>query len=154
MYAVMTWGDRMPATFPIETAQNYGNMVHARAPFSMFPNTVGMNWGWQQAGYSSFAAFVNDQCAGVIIPFANTLRTDAQHDDRGCSVVESLKQFMVPIIRFGLGAQAPTTHMEEVVLGPGMAKWVKWMSENIPAISVRGNFTYQSFAKYGSVDRV
>lgn len=154
MYAIMTWGHTMPSTFPIETPQNSGNMVHARAPFSMFPNSVGQDYGFKAEGYSSFADFVNDRCEAVIIPFANTIRTDPGLDGRGFSVAKSLDQFTVPVIPFGLGAQAPTTDVDDIDLGPGMTALIRRLSDSAPAVSVRGEFTYNLFKKYGSVDNV
>ncbi|QNN82274.1 polysaccharide pyruvyl transferase family protein [Brachybacterium sp. Z12] len=154
MYAVMTWGEKMPTTFPQETPQNSGNMVHAQAPFKMFPNSVGMDYGYGAEGYKSFAEFVNDRCEAVIIPFANTLRTDPAHDERGFSVAKSLDQFTVPVIPFGLGAQASDSNIDSVNLGPGMTSLVRRLSESTPAVSVRGEFTYNIFKKYGSVDNV
>lgn len=154
MYAVMTWGDRMPASFPLDTPQNSGNMVHSRAPFAMFPNSVGMSYGFKEEGYASFADFVNERCEAVIIPFANTLRLDPKHDDRGFSVAKSVDQFKVPVVPFGLGAQAPVADIDAAELGPGMIELVKKLSESCPAVSVRGEFTYQIFEKYGSVDNV
>lgn len=154
MYAVMTWGDKMPASFPLETSQNSGNMVHSRAPFSMFPNSVGMDYGFEKEGYNSFADFVNDRCDAVIIPFANTLRLDPKHDQRGFSVAKSIDQFKVPVVPFGLGAQAPLADMDAVELGPGMVELVKKLSASCPAVSVRGDFTYEIFKKYGSAENV
>ena len=58
MYAVMTWGDKMPSTFPMSTPQNSGNMVHAQAPFSMFKGTIGMHYGFESEGYPTFHDFV------------------------------------------------------------------------------------------------
>lgn len=150
----MTWGAKMPASFPLDTPQNSGNMVHAQAPFSMFPNTVGMDYGYKAEGYNTFADFVNDRCDAVIIPFANTLRTDPEHDERGFAVAKSLDQFTVPVIPFGLGAQAATSDIDAVDLGPGMVSLIKKLSESTPAVSVRGEFTYGLFKKYGSVENV
>lgn len=154
MYAVMTWGDKMPTSFPLDSPQNSGNMVHARAPFTMFPNTVGMDYGYSEEGYSSFAEFVNDRCEAVIIPFANTIRTDPRHDERGHSVTKSLEQFEVPVVPFGLGAQADTTDVGEISLGEGMVSLIRKLSDSVPAVSVRGQVTYDLFKKYGSVDNV
>lgn len=154
MYAVMTWGDKMPSTFPISTPQNSGNMVHAQAPFSMFKNTIGMHYGFESEGYPTFHDFVNDRCKAVIIPFANTIRTDPKHDERGASLASSLSKFTVPIIPFGLGAQAESTDSANLNLGPGMVSFIRALSEKSPAISVRGDFTAAILAKYGSSENV
>ena len=58
---------------------------------------------------------------------------------------------MVP---FGLGAQAPLADMDAVELGPGMVELVKKLSASCPAVSVRGDFTYEIFKKYGSAERM
>lgn len=154
MYGVLTWGATMPPGFPIDVPQNSGNMVHARAPFEMFPNSVGIDFGFKEEGYDSFVDFVNDRCEALIVPLANSLRTDPAHDARGFSHVKSLDKYEVPIIAFGLGAQAPTTSMEDLQLGPGMIEFVRFLSERATAVSVRGEFTYNIFAKYGSTERV
>lgn len=154
MYAVMTWGAKMPATFPIDTPQNSGNMVHAQAPFKMFPNAVGIEYGWKQEGYSSFAHFANEKCEAVIIPFANTIRTDPKHDARGEALSKSLDSFKIPVIPFGVGAQAPSTNLDEASLGPGMQAFVRKLVEVSPAVSVRGDFTYGLFKRYATVDNI
>lgn len=154
MYAVLTWGATMPEGFPIDTAQNSGNMVHAQAPHKLFPNAVGPDFGFKQEGYSSFTDFVNTACDAVLVPFANTIRNDEARDERILGLVKSLEKYSVPIIPMGLGAQASSLDIETFELGPGMQALIRFLNERSPAISVRGNFTYEVFKKYGSVDNV
>lgn len=154
MIGVLTWGARMPEGFPIRVPQNSGNMVHAQAPFRMFANSVGQEFGFRAEGFNSFREFVNERCSALIVPFANTIRTDPKTDERGWRHVQSLQEYDVPIIPFGLGAQAPSMDIDAFELGPGMAAFVEFLSERSPAISVRGEFTRQVFEKYGSVDNV
>ncbi len=129
-------------------------MVHAQAPFKMFPNAVGVEYGWKQEGYSSFAHFPNEKCKAVIIPFANTIRTDPKHDARGEALSKSLDSFTIPVIPFDVGAQAPSTNLDEASLGPGMQAFVRKLVEVSPAVSVRGDFTYGLFKKYATVDNI
>lgn len=150
----MTWGAKMPSTFPVSTPQNSGNMVHAQAPFTMFPNAVGRDFGWKEEGHKTFVEFVNKSCDAVIIPFANTIRTDPAHDDNGAAVARSLDNFTVPVIPFGVGAQAATMDVDKVDLGPGMQALIRKLVEVSPAVSVRGSFTYQLFEKYASTGNV
>lgn len=155
MYGIWTWSDRMPTGFPVSSAQNSGNMVHSRAPVEMFPNSVTSDvYGFKSDGFNSFIDFVNERCEAVIVPMANTIRLGEDKDARAPGTAKSLSRFKVPIVIFGLGAQAPTTNIDDFELGPGMTELIRFLSENAAAISVRGEFTRQVFEKYGSTDRV
>ena len=120
----------------------------------MFPNSVGMSYGFKEEGYKSFVDFVNERCEAVIIPFANTLRLDPKHDARGKSAAHSVRQFKVPVIPFGLGAQAPTMDVDAADFGPGMIEFIRTLCDACPAVSVRGEFTNALFDKYGSTENV
>lgn len=154
MYGVLNWGAIMPEGFPISVAQNSGNMVHAQAPLKMFPNTVGVRFGYRSEGYSSFVEFVNETCEALIIPFANTIRDDKDKDENILGQIRSLERYTVPIIPFGLGAQASSENIDEFELGSGMQAFVRFLNERAPAISVRGQFTREVFAKYGTTENV
>lgn len=154
MYGVLNWGATMPEGFPVSVAQNSGNMVHAQAPLRMLPNTVGIDFGYKAEGFSSFVEFVNETCEALIVPFANTIRADHTKDENILRQIRSLERYTVPIIPFGLGAQAPSENIDEFELGPGMQAFIRFLNERAPAISVRGQFTREVFAKYGSVENV
>lgn len=155
MLGVLTWGASMPDGFPISHAQNSGNMVHAQVPFKLFPNAVGPDFGYREEGFSSFTEFVNEKCTALVVPFANSIRnSDKARDEKKFSLIRSLERYEVPIIPFGLGAQAPSLDIDEFELGPGNQAFIRFLNDRAPAVSVRGDFTYQVFEKYGSVDNV
>lgn len=149
----MTLWDKMPYSFPQETRQNAGNIIHAEAPFRMFPNSVGLRYDFKSDGYLNWHEFVNERCDAVIIPFANAIKLDPKLDHRGYEFASYLDNFRVPVIPFGIGAQSDSAE-DEPALGPGMISLVRKLTEISSAISVRGSFTEKVFGKYTSIENV
>ena len=46
--AVTGCATSLPSEFPMEFPENAGNMVHANAPFEMFPNCIHSNDNWRE----------------------------------------------------------------------------------------------------------
>lgn len=133
----------MPESFPLDTRENAGNMIHANAPFEMYGERAihSKSSHWRELGYTSFANFVNRECSHLIVTMANTLRDGVMDGQRYVSFRRSLEQYQVPLVMFGCGVQATHTRVEEVKLAPEAIEMVRYFSSRTIAFGVRGQFT-------------
>lgn len=132
----------LPATFPIETPENAGNMIHANAPFEMFDNCYhAREDAFKYSGANNFTEFVNQECTHLILTVANTLRLN---DDNGAPF-ERLHSFLQniekPIVMFGLGVQSQTDITRDATLPPEAIRLMRFLAERSPAVGVRGEMT-------------
>src|SRR5690606_3989056 len=109
----------LPLEFPLKLRENAGNMIHANAPFEMFPGAVDYADGdWRASGARSFAEYVDEHCSHLIVTMANSFRSGEQDGTRYSRFISMLEQYNKPIVVFGLGIQAPTTDLDRVELHP------------------------------------
>lgn len=97
----------LPVDFPLLMPENSGNMIHAEAPLRMFPRAVHYKDSrFILSGETSFRNFVNKTCSHLIITLANSLSLEKPNPEKYKRLLDSLKQYDVPIIVFGLGIQS------------------------------------------------
>lgn len=145
----------LPNTFPLEYAENAGNMIHANAPFEMFDSCIYSNDRAVTAvGSASFAEFVNTNCSHLIITLANTLRLgkeDGSNFERLHRFIEKIKK---PIVVFGLGVQSSSDEIADATLPKEAIEFVQYLSTRTEVIGVRGETTRLVLEKLCGVKNV
>ena len=140
----------MPASFPIDMSENAGNMVHGNAPFEIYPESVfykdpRFSWSGQK-----FDKFVNEECSHLIVTVANFFKIGDENNERYARFQRFLEKFDVPIVVFGLGAQAPTSDLSGT-LPPAAIDLMKYLGDHSEAVGVRGEFTASVFDHFAGV---
>jgi polysaccharide pyruvyl transferase WcaK-like protein len=147
----------LPATFPLETHENSGNMVHGDAPFQLFDDAylaINRDWPGYKPG-DRFKDFVNEKCTHVIITCANVFRANDFGENirkRYVKLVEMLKGYEKPIILFGLGVQAKEQDLSKVKFPPEAIVAMRAIAEKATAVSVRGEFTLSVLKQFGGME--
>lgn len=146
----------MEDDFPFSD-ENAGNMIHGRAPFEMFPSAVDVRRsGWRDHFTASTAIdFINEKCSHYIFSCANFIQFE-NHTDRKReayrSLMKNLERCEVPLVIFGLGAQAPASGEPQIDDLPVEAiEFMKFLGEKCTMISVRGEFTARVFREFAGV---
>ncbi|MGP9734867.1 polysaccharide pyruvyl transferase family protein [Brachybacterium sp. AOP42-C2-15] len=138
--------------------ENSGNMIHGRAPFEMFNSAVDVRRsGWRkyyQAGTP--IDFINGQCSHYVFSCANFLQFGNFTDRKRAaysSLQKSLEPVEVPLVIFGLGAQAPASgEISPDGIPPEAVEFMKFLGEKCEVISVRGEFTARVFRELAGVE--
>ncbi|WP_404290804.1 polysaccharide pyruvyl transferase family protein [Glutamicibacter arilaitensis] len=137
--------------------ENAGNMIHGRAPYEMFRGSVDVRRsGWRyHYGARTAMDFINTQCSHYIFSCANMIQFQ-NHTERKkqayVSLMNSLDACKVPLVIFGLGAQAPKTgEANRADLPDEAIEFMKFLGEKCEVISVRGEFTAKVFADFAGV---
>lgn len=138
----------LPLSFPLDTPENSGNMIHANAPLNMFPNSFHSKDRRIAASEDkSFRPFVNNSCSHLIVTMANTLvlgRTDGTNYSR---FQRALEQYDKPIVVFGLGVQANGYDLENAFLPKEAIELIKFLSHKTELLGVRGEYTKKVIEK-------
>lgn len=147
----------LPATFPLESHENSGNMIHGDVPFQLFDDVylaINRDWPGYKPG-DRFKDFVNEQCTHVIITCANMFRANDFGENirkRYVKLVEMLGGYNKPVILFGLGVQAKEQDITKVKFPPEAIDAMKAIASKATAVSVRGAFTLEVLKKFGGVE--
>lgn len=147
----------LPATFPLESHENSGNMIHGDVPFHLFDDVylaINRDWPGYKPG-DRFKDFVNEQCSHVIITCANMFRANDFGENirkRYLKLIEMLSGYEKPVILFGLGVQAKEQDLSKVKFPPEAIEAMKAIAQKATAVSVRGSFTLSVLQKFGGVE--
>lgn len=143
--------------FPF-TDENSGNMIHGRAPFEMFRGAADVRRSGWRDHYSAATVmdFINEQASHYVFSCANFIQFE-NHTERKkaayTSLMKSLDQVKVPLVIFGLGAQAPSSGEAKAEDLPVEAiEFMKFLGEKCELISVRGEFTARVFREFAGVE--
>jgi hypothetical protein len=151
MIGVMGCLPTMPDEFPIELRENAGNMIHGNAPFEMFPDIAFYRDPQFVEGRTDFSHYVNSECTHLIVTVANTLRLGSQDPTRYIAFQQFLEKFTVPVVIFGMGAQARRQELIDGQLPPAAIDLMKYVGDHTESIGVRGEFTAAVFEHYAGV---
>lgn len=138
--------------------ENSGNMIHGRAPYEMFSNAIDVRRsGWRKYYQASTPIdFINDQCSHYIFSCANFIQFDNFTERKRAayqSLQKSLEPVEVPLVIFGLGAQAPASgEITSDGLPEEAIDFMKFLGEKCKVISVRGEFTARVFRELAGVE--
>ena len=151
MIGVMGCLPTMPNAFPMEMRENAGNMIHGNAPFEMFRDLAFERDRQFVEGGVDFPQYVNNECTHLIVTRANTLRLGNPDPIRYIRFREALEKFTVPVVIFGLGAQARQRELLEGQFPPEAIDLMKYLGDHTETIGVRGEFTAAVFEHYAGV---
>ena len=157
MIAVAGCRPRMPDAFPLDLAENSGNMIHARAPQRIFGrvNTAEYHTErWGLAGEPHFRDFVNQHCDHLVITMTNSIKVNADFRANYVRVQRMLEMYDVPITIFGLGVRSPTTDLSTASIPDEAVTLLRFMEERCGPIGVRGEFTKRVFSELAGVTNV
>jgi hypothetical protein len=143
---------KLPIEFPLTMPENSGNMVHANAPFKMFNNCVFAKEDYHLFGEKSHIAFINKKCSHLIMTLANSLRH--KEGDKYTRMTNLLEKIEIPIVPFGLGAQAENMDINKVSIPQEAVNWLQCLGSKCASISVRGKFTKSVIEKYSGVSNI
>lgn len=138
--------------------ENSGNMIHGRAPFEMFNSAVDVRRsGWRKYYQARTPIdFINGQCSHYVFSCANFIQFGNFTDRKRAaysSLQRSLEPVEVPLVIFGLGAQAPASgEISMEGLPPEAVEFMKFLGEKCDVISVRGEFTARVFRELAGVE--
>jgi hypothetical protein len=134
----------LPDTFPIDTNENSGNIIHANAPIRLFKKTFYINdTNYKNLGYESFVSFVNEKCSHLIFTLANTLLLNDLDGSKYEKPIEFLNRIDKPVVVFGLGIQAKDINLNAATLPPQAIEFVRILSQKSKLLGVRGKSTKQ-----------
>lgn len=139
----------LPNSFPLDFPENSGNMIHARAPKEIFPQSV-YAYDRFPAG-TSFRKWVNESATHLIVTLANTIRLGKESLPGLLRLRDTLEQYDAKIVVFGMGVQAPSTDLSEVSIAPEAVELMQYLGERCEVVGVRGKFTQDVFAKFAGV---
>lgn len=143
----------LPGTFPLETPENSGNMIHGNAPFEMFENCFFRYEDyWRVTGAKTFSEFVNRHCSHLVVTLANTFRMNADDGSKYERLHSFLRSIDKPIVIFGLGVQSDTDDVTSGTLPTEAIKLMKFLGERCAAVGVRGALTQRVFKHFAHVD--
>ncbi len=154
LIGVMGCRPTMPQGFPLEFAENAGNMVHAMAPFEMFPNCVFAHDDLSRHGVERFIDLVNGQCSHLVITLANTLRIGAEDGNSFAAQLKFLEQVKCRIVVFGLGVQSWDQNLDSASLPPEAIDLLRFFGERCAALGVRGAYTKAVIEKLSGIRNV
>lgn len=139
----------LPTEFPLQKAENAGNMVHGDAPFRILPNSVSAvdQQYYKSLGYKSFVEFVNDACSHLVVTLANTLRLNKESLPSLTRMSDLLRQVKKPIVIFGLGAQSDSDVVGDQVVPQEAIDLLHVVADRTASIGVRGEFTEEVVRK-------
>lgn len=141
----------LPVEYPLDLAENAGNIVHGNAPRRMFNNTIGsLEPRWRRLTPSGqFRDFVGQYCSHIITTSANLFRVGDFSDairNRYKHFQKSIEGFSKPLVIFGLGSQAKAGEVFRPESLPVEAhECIKAIAASATAVSVRGEFTASIF---------
>lgn len=156
---IATYGNkpRMPFAFPLDLAENSGNMIHARAPRRVLQQAHTIDYfldQWTVLEEKNFAEFVNKHCDHLIISLANTIRVDSSRTEPYEKLLRMLELYDVPITIFGIGVRSITEDLDEITLSPQMIELLQYMDERCAPVGVRGEFTKLVFEEKAGMKNV
>lgn len=154
LIGVMGCLPRLPSDFPLDHRENSGNMIHARAPFEMFPNCVFIRDDVKRYGEKRFIDLVNNQCSHLVITLANTLRLGDTDGTKYTRQLQFMTQVKRPIVIFGLGVQGMTYDLESATLPPEAIELLKFYGDHCAAVAVRGAYTKAVIEKLAGLKNV
>ena len=130
-------------------------MIHAEAPLRMFPRAVHYKDSrFILSGETSFRNFVNKTCSHLIITLANSLSLEKPNPEKYKRLLDSLKQYDVPIIVFGLGIQSSSRDINKAELCKEAIELLEFLSLKSTLLGVRGEFTKQVIEKCTNINNV
>lgn len=142
----------MPQEFPMNHPENAGNMIHGRAPFEMFADCSFYLYDeFRLSGRASFTEFVNKDCSHLIVTIANLLVIGDMDGAKYSNFQKYLESIQVPIVIFGLGAQAKTQDLTGTTIAPEAVELMKYLGRRCPVVGVRGPFTAKVFEHFAGV---
>lgn len=142
----------MPHDFPMKYPDNAGNMIHGRAPFEMFQDcSFYLYEDFRLSGYTNFTDFVNSDCSHLIVTIANLLEIGDLDGAKYREFQNYLETIQVPIVIFGLGAQAQIRDLTDATIAPEAIELMKYLGRRCPVVGVRGPFTKQVFEHFAGV---
>ncbi|RZN19942.1 MULTISPECIES: polysaccharide pyruvyl transferase family protein [unclassified Escherichia] len=145
----------LPVDFPLLIPENSGNMVHAEAPLRMFSRAVHYrDSSFILSGETNFKDFVNKTCSHLIITLANSLSLEKPSPDKYKRLLDSLKQYDVPIIVFGLGIQSSVRDINKAELCKEAIELLDFLSFKAMYLGVRGEFTKKVIEKCTNIKNV
>lgn len=145
----------LPLDFPILMPENSGNMIHAEAPLRMYSNAVhSKDKKIALSGEVSFRNFVNNTCSHLIITLANSLSLEKPNPEKYKRLHESLKQYNVPIVVFGLGIQAVERDINKAQLCNEAVELLEFLASKANLLGVRGDFTKKVIEKCTNIKNV
>jgi hypothetical protein len=142
----------MPATFPMLTSENFGNMVHANAPFKMFRNCVYIRDDISKYGDESFINFLNNKCSHLIITLANTLKPNDPDHKKYTDLSSFIDKVKVPIVIFGLGVKHSTEPSDK--LNFSAVEFLNLLGQKTATLGVRGEITKKIILRDSNVKNV
>jgi len=143
----------LPSTFPLETPENSGNMIHGNAPFEMFDDCFSRHDGrWRITGAKTFQEFVNRHCSHLIVTLANTFRLNTDDGTRFRRLHNSLLAIEKPIVVFGMGVQSISDDLTAATLPAEAVDLMKFLGERCALVGVRGEMTRQAFKHFAGVE--
>lgn len=140
----------LPMEFPVTMPENAGNMIHGNAPFEMFPEAVFYKDRRFGPGRQNFAEFVNNECSHLVVTVANFLKLNDENGDRYARFQSFLEKMDVPIVIFGLGAQAPSQELDGTLPAEAI-DLMKFLGDRSELVGVRGDFTARMFEHFAGV---
>lgn len=155
MIAVSGCLKSLPHIFPLEMAENAGNMVHANAPFRIIRDVFHQKDGFEKLfGYESFTNFVNEKCTHLILTLANTLKLNDANSEKYEKFTNFLKKIERPIVVFGLGIQGELGSLDKSDLPASAKQLVVLLSEKSKLLGVRGQSTKTILEKLCGVNNI
>lgn len=146
----------LPVEFPINKAENAGNMIHGNAPFVILDNAVLATdfASYNSRGYKNFVEFVNNECSHLILTLANTLKLGQESLPNLERMSSLLAKIEKPVVTFGLGGQSQVDSIDDQILAPEAIKLVQEISEKTELLGVRGEITAEIVRKKAGVRNV
>lgn len=142
----------MPHDFPMKYPDNAGNMIHGRAPFEMFEDcSFYLYDDFRLSGRTDFTDFVNRDCSHLIVTIANLLEIGDLDGAKYRDFQNYLETIQVPIVIFGLGAQAQTKDLTDTNIAPEAIELMTYLGRRCEVVGVRGPFTKQVFEHFAGV---
>lgn len=125
-------------------------MIHGNAPFEMFREAVFYKDRRFGSGGRSFPEFVNNECSHLVVTVANFFKINDEDGGRYSRFRDFLAKIRVPIVIFGLGAQAPTRDLRGT-LPKEAIELMKFLGGKTDFVGVRGDFTAAMFEHFAGV---
>jgi Polysaccharide pyruvyl transferase len=124
--------------------QNTGNYMFTEAMFRLIAGQA------ESVGFRFDPAEVNALFDHMVIPAANWLNPKSDWSDLAARVAA----LNIPVTLIGLGLQAASDKLDEVVVTPSALDMVRMIAAKSPAVSVRGAFTARWLASQGITNTV
>lgn len=142
----------MPSEFPDAFPENAGNMIHGMVPFELYDDAYFyLDDGYRASGRENFVDFVNSDCTHLVVTIANLLALNKDNPEQYSNFQRYLEQFKVPIVVFGLGAQAKSTDLVGVEISDEAIALMKFLGDTCEVVGVRGDFTARVFNELAGV---